>query len=249
MTLGAGRRRGRARAVLRLGAARTAPALMPTRERLHDSGRARREGARAPQGRHRHRHGRARLLREVPQALHGRLGPRHHQRHAVRGACCPAMPPESIKGLAFDNVRDKPLRDIWLNGSAFQKYRGTDWMKEPCRSCPRREVDCGGCRCQAFALTGDAANTDPACSLVADALRSGRRWRRSNPTPPRPSLSTAVPAAPRPSRQGRKPRLRPTLRPRPPPPKIPSSRPSRGGASLCSVRVQKTLGTVRVCIR
>jgi PqqA peptide cyclase len=60
---------------------------------------------------------------------------------------------------------DKPLAEIWLNGQAFQKYRGTEWMKEPCRSCPRKEVDYGGCRCQAFALTGDAANTDPACSL------------------------------------------------------------------------------------
>jgi len=77
----------------------------------------------------------------------------------------PCHAAESIKGLEFDNVRDKPLAEIWLNGPAFQKYRGTDWMKEPCRTCPRREIDFGGCRCQAFALTGDAANTDPACSL------------------------------------------------------------------------------------
>jgi len=81
------------------------------------------------------------------------------------GRVLPCHAAESIAGLEFDNVRDKPLGDIWLNGQAFQKYRGTDWMKEPCRSCPRREIDYGGCRCQAFALTGDAANTDPACSL------------------------------------------------------------------------------------
>jgi pyrroloquinoline quinone biosynthesis protein E len=81
------------------------------------------------------------------------------------GRVLPCHAAESIKGLEFDNVRDKPLGEIWLNGSAFQKYRGTSWMKEPCRSCPRREIDYGGCRCQAFALTGDAANTDPACSL------------------------------------------------------------------------------------
>ncbi len=80
-----------------------------------------------------------------------------------RGLPCHAA--ESIKGLEFDNVRDKPLGEIWLSGQAFQMYRGTSWMKEPCRTCPRREVDYGGCRCQAFALTGDAANTDPACSL------------------------------------------------------------------------------------
>jgi pyrroloquinoline quinone biosynthesis protein E len=81
------------------------------------------------------------------------------------GRVLPCHAAESIKGLEFDNVRDRPLGEIWLYGSAFQKYRGTDWMKEPCRSCPRREIDYGGCRCQAFALTGDAANTDPACSL------------------------------------------------------------------------------------
>ena len=81
------------------------------------------------------------------------------------GRVLPCHAAESIKNLEFDNVHDKSLGEIWLNGSAFQKYRGTDWMKEPCRTCPRREIDYGGCRCQAFALTGDAANTDPACSL------------------------------------------------------------------------------------
>ncbi len=82
-----------------------------------------------------------------------------------QGRVLPCHAAESIKGLEFDNVRDKPLGEIWLYGQAFQKYRGTSWMKEPCRTCPRREIDFGGCRCQAFALTGDAANTDPACSL------------------------------------------------------------------------------------
>jgi pyrroloquinoline quinone biosynthesis protein E len=81
------------------------------------------------------------------------------------GRVLPCHAAESIKGLPFDNIKDRPLADIWLNGEAFQKYRGTSWMKEPCRSCPRKEIDYGGCRCQAFALTGDAANTDPACSL------------------------------------------------------------------------------------
>jgi len=81
------------------------------------------------------------------------------------GKVLPCHAAESLPGLEFDNVRDRALADIWLNGQAFEKYRGTDWMKEPCRSCPRKEIDFGGCRCQAFALTGDAANTDPACSL------------------------------------------------------------------------------------
>jgi pyrroloquinoline quinone biosynthesis protein E len=81
------------------------------------------------------------------------------------GRVLPCHAAESITGLEFDNVRDKSLGEIWLGGQAFQKYRGTSWMKEPCRSCPRKEIDYGGCRCQAFALTGDATNTDPACSL------------------------------------------------------------------------------------
>jgi pyrroloquinoline quinone biosynthesis protein E len=57
------------------------------------------------------------------------------------------------------------LAEIWSQSDAFQRYRGTEWMPEPCRSCERKEVDWGGCRCQAFLLTGDAAVTDPACSL------------------------------------------------------------------------------------
>jgi pyrroloquinoline quinone biosynthesis protein E len=67
--------------------------------------------------------------------------------------------------LAFDTVKEKPLAAIWYEGAAFNRFRGLDWMKEPCRSCPRKEIDFGGCRCQAFALTGDAEATDPACSL------------------------------------------------------------------------------------
>ena len=81
------------------------------------------------------------------------------------GKVLPCHAAESLPGMEFDNIRTRPLADIWLNGAAFNKYRGTEWMKEPCRSCERREIDFGGCRCQAFALTGDATNTDPACSL------------------------------------------------------------------------------------
>jgi pyrroloquinoline quinone biosynthesis protein E len=79
------------------------------------------------------------------------------------GKVLPCHAAETIPGLVFDNVRDKPLEQIWLYGQAFQKYRGTDWMMEPCRSCERREIDWGGCRCQAFAMTGNAAAADPAC--------------------------------------------------------------------------------------
>lgn len=79
------------------------------------------------------------------------------------GKVLPCHASETIKWLKFDNVRDRPLSDIWLNGHAFQAYRGTEWMKEPCKSCDRREIDWGGCRCQALAMTGDAANADPTC--------------------------------------------------------------------------------------
>ena len=72
---------------------------------------------------------------------------------------------ETIPNLEFWYVSDHSLGDIWANAPAFTAYRGTDWMQEPCRSCDRREKDWGGCRCQALALAGDAAATDPACSL------------------------------------------------------------------------------------
>ncbi|MEV4095115.1 pyrroloquinoline quinone biosynthesis protein PqqE [Streptosporangium saharense] len=70
--------------------------------------------------------------------------------------------------LEFPNVRDHSLEWIWRRSTAFEAYRGTEWMNGPCAGCPRREVDFGGCRCQAFALTGDASRTDPACGLSPD---------------------------------------------------------------------------------
>ena len=81
------------------------------------------------------------------------------------GRVLPCHAATSITTLEFDNVRDRSLGDIWSNSKALNAYRGDAWMKEPCRSCDRKHNDFGGCRCQAFALTGDAANTDPACSL------------------------------------------------------------------------------------
>ena len=84
------------------------------------------------------------------------------------GKVLPCHAAESITGLAFWNVRDHALADIWANSPAFNAFRGTQWMKEPCASCPRREQDFGGCRCQAFALTGDARATDPVCHLAPD---------------------------------------------------------------------------------
>ena len=71
-----------------------------------------------------------------------------------------------IPGMQFDNVRDHDLGWIWTSSAAFQKFRGEDWMPEPCRSCDRRKEDFGGCRCQALLLTGDANATDPVCELA-----------------------------------------------------------------------------------
>src|SRR4029079_2239616 len=81
------------------------------------------------------------------------------------GKVLPCHAAESIPSLAFDNVKDRQLLDIWLNSSAFNAFRGNDWMKEPCRSCAFKDIDFGGCRCQAMAISGDPRNTDPACAL------------------------------------------------------------------------------------
>jgi pyrroloquinoline quinone biosynthesis protein E len=96
---------------------------------------------------------------------------------APDGAVLPCQTAREIPGLDFPNVRSGSLADIWFTAPVFERFRGTDWMPEPCRSCPRREIDFGGCRCQAFLLTGDPSATDPVCHLsplhvvVEQALR------------------------------------------------------------------------------
>jgi pyrroloquinoline quinone biosynthesis protein E len=84
---------------------------------------------------------------------------------APDGAVLPCQTARDIPGLKFPNVREESLEQIWFQAPVFQRFRGTDWMPEPCRSCDRRELDFGGCRCQAFLLTGDPAATDPVCHL------------------------------------------------------------------------------------
>jgi PqqA peptide cyclase len=84
------------------------------------------------------------------------------------GLALPCHLAHSIQGLEFDNVQEHSLSAIWNHSPAFAAFRGEAWMPEPCRSCERREVDFGGCRCQAFHLTGNAAATDPACGLSPD---------------------------------------------------------------------------------
>jgi pyrroloquinoline quinone biosynthesis protein E len=82
------------------------------------------------------------------------------------GDALPCHAAQIIPGLTFDNVKVKSLREIWQRSAAFQKFRGENWMQAPCKTCDRRELDFGGCRCQALLLAGDAAATDPVCSLA-----------------------------------------------------------------------------------
>jgi PqqA peptide cyclase len=87
------------------------------------------------------------------------------------GKVLPCHAAETIPGLVFWSVTDRTLADIWENSPAFNAFRGTAWMPEPCISCARREIDFGGCRCQAFAITGNARATDPVCYLSPEHAR------------------------------------------------------------------------------
>ena len=118
------------------------------------------------------------------------------------GAVMPCHAAATIPGLAFATVREKPLAWIWAESEAFRRFRGTDWLPEPCRSCERREIDFGGCRCQALALTGDPHATDPACELSPfHGAMTGLAERAADAPPPpfvyrRPLKETPpVPAA------------------------------------------------------
>jgi pyrroloquinoline quinone biosynthesis protein E len=79
------------------------------------------------------------------------------------GAALPCHAARSLPGFDFPNVTQHSLHDIWHHSDAFNRYRGDAWMKEPCRTCPEKQKDFGGCRCQAYALTGAAENADPVC--------------------------------------------------------------------------------------
>ncbi len=103
---------------------------------------------------------------------------RHGMMVTPSGRVLPCHAAESIPGLRFPTVGAGPgsssLGEIWRDHPAFRRFRGTDWMEEPCRSCPAREIDFGGCRCQAMAIAGRAEATDPACALSPhhDRLRA-----------------------------------------------------------------------------
>jgi PqqA peptide cyclase len=86
---------------------------------------------------------------------------------APDGTALPCHAARSLPNLALPNVRNTALREIWYQGEAFNAFRGEDWMQEPCRSCDERHTDHGGCRCQAYMLTGDARAADPVCAKSA----------------------------------------------------------------------------------
>ena len=103
---------------------------------------------------------------------------------APDGTALPCHAARSIAGLEYDNVLERSLSWIWSDSPSFNAFRGHGWMKEPCSSCARRFDDFGGCRCQAFALTGDASATDPACSLAPEhgLVLAARRAAEERPS-------------------------------------------------------------------
>jgi pyrroloquinoline quinone biosynthesis protein E len=141
--------------------------LLPTATQLEAS----RSVAKAAQERLR---GRVEVSMVLPDYVAGRPRPcmdgwaRRFLVISPDGLVLPCHAAHTITGLTFESVRDRPLAAIWVASPAFERFRGEAWMPEPCKSCDRRAVDYGGCRCQAFHLTGDASKTDPACGLAPD---------------------------------------------------------------------------------
>jgi len=158
-------------------------ALLPSREQL-DKATATVEAARArlagrlvidyvPPDYHAHR----------PKACMGGWG-RRFLNITPSGKVLPCHAAETLPGLRFPNVREASLAEIWYHSDAFAQFRGTAWMAEPCRSCERREIDWGGCRCQAFALTGDPVRADPVCALSPDHALVEAAWLEAGEAAP-----------------------------------------------------------------
>src|SRR5262249_32476715 len=139
--------------------------LMPTREQLERSGSIVKAAEQRLAGRMRIDYVIPDYYARYPKACMGGWG-RRLLLINPSGRVLPCHAAEVIPGLEFENVRDHSLETIWRESDAFNKFRGESWMPEPCRSCDRRQEDFGGCRCQAFLLTGDERATDPVCSLA-----------------------------------------------------------------------------------
>lgn len=170
-------------------------ALMPTRAQVD----AAREAAAEAKRRHA---GRMEIFYVLPDYYEARPKPcmngwgRRYLTVNPVGGVLPCPTASAIPGLRFDNVRDRPLEWIWNESESFNRFRGVEWMPEPCKSCPRNEIDFGGCRCQAALLTGDPAATDPVCSLspdrkIVDEILSGLPGTDA-PPPWQPRLNPAA---------------------------------------------------------
>jgi pyrroloquinoline quinone biosynthesis protein E len=171
--------------------------LMPTREQV----RAAHEIALAAQQR---LAGRMEIFYVLPDYFETRPKPcmqgwgRRYITVNPTGQVLPCPTAYSIPGLTLENVRGRPLAWIWTESESFNRFRGTDWMPEPCQSCPAREIDFGGCRCQAALLLGNPDATDPVCELspdrgVIDAMLEeagdGAGWRMRRMGADRPAVS------------------------------------------------------------
>ncbi|MFQ6159961.1 MULTISPECIES: pyrroloquinoline quinone biosynthesis protein PqqE [Sinorhizobium] len=143
-------------------AERNKEVLMPTREQVERATRTVAEAREKYQGLLVIDYVPADYYSKYPKACMGGWG-RVGLNVTPSGRVLPCHAAETIPGLSFENVREKSLSSIWYESNAFNAYRGEDWMPELCRSCERKKVDFGGCRCQAMALAGDASATDPVC--------------------------------------------------------------------------------------
>ncbi len=141
--------------------------LMPSREQLESAARAVESARRKFKGQIVVDYVAPDYFATRPKACMGGWG-RQALNISPDGQALPCHAALTLPGFDFPSVRDQSLSDIWNRSEAFERYRGTGWAPEPCRSCERLEIDWGGCRCQAFALTGDAGATDPVCALSPD---------------------------------------------------------------------------------
>lgn len=140
-------------------------ALMPTRAQVIAAGAVADEAIARYRGRMQILYVLPDYHESYPKPCYGGWG-RHYLVVMPDGRTLPCHGATHITTLNFDSVRDRTLRWIWEESSAFEAFRGDAWMREPCQTCPQKAVDFGGCRCQAFALTGEAANPDPVCTLT-----------------------------------------------------------------------------------
>jgi pyrroloquinoline quinone biosynthesis protein E len=111
------------------------------------------------------------------------------------GTALPCQAAKILPGIDFPSVRESTIRDIWYDSDAFNRFRGDAWMAEPCRSCPEKAIDLGGCRCQAFLLTGSAEAADPVCDKSPDHARVLKAIESAATTPVQPLVFRAPEAS------------------------------------------------------